>query len=84
MKIKSTDEVYFPKMMKFEINNESFKINLNNLEKDLELSSFIIRRNFFGLVKDLKFYNDYLIGAVAFEKEKYSLTTPFTIPTPVR
>ena len=83
MKIKSTDEVYFPKMMKFEINNESFKINLNNLEKDLELSSFIIRRNFFGLVKDLKFYNDYLIGAVAFEKEKYSLTTPFTIPTPV-
>ena len=83
MKIKSTDEVYFPKMMKFEINNESFEINLNNVEIDLELSSFTIRRDFFGLVKDLKFYNDYIIGAVAFEKKKYSLETPFVIPSPV-
>ena len=70
-------------MMKFEINNESFEINLNNVEIDLELSSFVIRRDFFGLVKDLKFYNDYIIGAVAFEKRKYSLETPFVIPSPV-
>ena len=83
MKISSTEEVYFPKMMKFEINNESFPINMDNLDADLELSTFTIRRNFFGLVKDLKFYNDYIIGAVSYEKKKYSLVTPFTIPTPV-
>ena len=83
MKIESTDEVYFPRMMKFEINNESFEINIDNVEKDLELSSFIIKRDFYGLLKDLKFYDDYIIGAVAFEKKKYNLITPFFIPTPV-
>ena len=83
MKITSTNEIYFPKMMKFEINNESFEIDYNNVEIDLEFSSFIIRRDFFGLVKDLKFYNDYIIGAIAFEKKKYTLSTPFSIPSPL-
>ena len=78
-----TIETYFPRMMKFEINNESFEVNINNVEIDLEFSSFLIKRDFFGLIKDLKFYNDYLIGAVAFEKRKYVLTTPFSIPQSV-
>ena len=73
---------YFPRMMKFEINNESFETNIDNVETNLEFSSFTITRNFFGLIKDLKFYKDYLIGAVAFEKRKYTLTTPFQIPQP--
>ena len=82
IKVTDLDRVFFPKMMKFEINNESFEINLSNLESDLSLSSFIIRRNFYGLLKDLKFYKDYLIGAVSFDKKKYSLTTPFMNPIP--
>ena len=69
IKVTDLDRVFFPKMMKFEINNESFEINLSNLESDLSLSSFIIRRNFYGLLKDLKFYKDYLIGAVSFDKK---------------
>ena len=73
-------ESYFPKMMKFEINIESFAIDMDNVEKDLEFTSFRIKKDFFGLMKDLKFYTDYLIGAIAFEKRKYTLTTPFSIP----
>ena len=74
---------YFPAMMKFEINNESFEVDIDNVEKNLEFSSFLIKRDFFGLVKDLKFYNDYIIGAVAYEKKKYTLSTPFFIPESV-
>ena len=71
---------YFPTMMKFEINNESFEVDIDNVENNLEFSSFLIKRDFFGLIKDLKFYNDYIIGAVAYEKRKYVLSTPFFIP----
>ena len=74
---------FFPKMMKCEINNESFTANINNVENNLEFTSFLITRDFFGLIKDLKFYTDYLIGAVAFEKRKYTLITPFSIPQSV-
>ena len=81
---KIGDNIYFPKMMKFEINNESFSVNIDNVETNLEFSSFIIKRDFFGLIKDLKFYTDYLIGTVAFEKRKYALLTPFSIPQSVR
>ena len=76
---KKSITTYFPVMMKFEINNESFEVDINNVEKDLEFDSFLIKRDFFGLVKDLKFYNDYIIGAVAYEKRKYVLSTPFFI-----
>ena len=83
MEISMDNKVYFPRMMKFEINSESFTVNITNVETNLEFSSFTIKREFFGLIKDLKFYTDYRIGAVSFDKKKYSLTTPFTIPTPV-
>ena len=77
---KKIINIFFPKMMKFEINNESFEVNIDNVETNLEFSSFLIKRDFFGLIKDLKFYTDYIIGAVAFEKKKYVLRTPFFIP----
>ena len=74
---------FFPAMMKFEINNESFEVNLDNLENDLEFSKFIMKRYLFGLFRELKFYSEYIIGTIPYEKNKYTLTTPFYIPTPI-
>ena len=77
MEISATHKVYFPRMMKFEINSESFAVNVTNVETNLEFSSFNIKLEFFGLIKDLKFYTDYIIGAVSFDKKKIFFDNSF-------
>ena len=77
--------VYFPTMMKFELALESYAVNITNVKPDMSLHSFSIKKDYFGLFTDLKFYNDYIIGAYAFETRILNnhLYTPFYYPVPV-
>ena len=77
--------VYFPTMMKFELALESYAVNITNVKPDMSLDTFSIKKDYFGLFTDLKFYNDYIIGAYAFETRIHNnnLYTPFYYPVPV-
>ena len=56
---------YFPPMMKFEINENSYKVGLTNgdIPKNARIDAFVITNKFFGLISKLSRYDDYIIGA---------------------
>jgi len=50
----------------------------------MNLDSFTIKKDYFGLVANVKFYNEYIIGALGYEQEtdKFLQKTPFYVPVP--
>ena len=69
---------YFPMMIHFEINEESFKID-STTEK-VEFNEFKIYTELFGLVYNVRFYSEYIIGAYGFATNEGDFTPPFTRP----
>ena len=76
---------YFPAMMKFELALDSYEVNITNVKPDMSLDSFSIKKEYWGLFTDLKFYNDYIISSYGYEMRLHHEidTTPFYIPEPV-
>ena len=76
---------YFPAMMKFELALKSYEVNITNVKPDMSLDSFSIKKDYWGLFTDLKFYHDYIIGAYAFDTKIHNsqVITPFYYPVPV-
>ena len=76
---------YFPAMMQFELELTNYEVNITNVKKDMSLDSFCIKKEYWGLFTDLKFYDRYIIDTYGFEMslhvENYS--TPFYVPEPV-
>ena len=77
--------IYFPAMMKFELALDSYEVNITNVKPDMSLDSFSIKKDYWGLLTDLKFYKEYIISSYAYEMKLHSNidTTPFFIPRPV-
>ena len=78
---------YFPAMMKFELAITPYEVNITNVKKDMSLHSFSIKKDYFGLFADLKFYSQYIIGQYANDIDKQLhepiVLTPFYYPVPV-
>ena len=54
---------YFPAMMQFELGLTNYAVNITNVKKDMSLHSFSIKKAYWGLLTDLKFYNNYIIDS---------------------
>jgi hypothetical protein len=52
---------YFPAMMQFELELTNYEVNITNVKKDMSLDSFCIKKEYWGLFTDLKFYDRYII-----------------------
>ena len=70
-----------PKMLNFEIDGINFKL-LTELKKINELSfgRFQIKKELYGLIFNVKYYHEYIIGAYGFVTNDGNLITPFAIP----
>ena len=76
---------YFPTMMHFELALQNYMVNITNVQKDLSLDSFTIKKEYWGLFTDLKFYNNYIIDTYGYEMrlQVTNYSTPFYVPEPV-
>ena len=76
--------IYFPKMIKFEINTESIEANPDKIGSDPTFDKIIIDKGYFGLFHKIKYYSEYIIQSITYEDGNPSnLKDPFIIPTPV-
>jgi hypothetical protein len=67
--ISDSGTVFFPTMMKFELQSQSYAVNISNVNPIMNLDSFTIKKDYFGLVANVKFYDRYIIGALGYEQE---------------
>ena len=76
---------YFPAMMQFELELTNYAVNISNVQKDMSLDSFCIKKEYWGLFTDLKFYDRYIIDTYGFEMNLHTqmYSTPFYHPEPV-
>ena len=74
---------YFPQMINFEINAESLPI-MNEPLSEIKFSYFKIASEFFGLLFNVRYYHEYLIGAYGFSTNNGNLISPFSIPMPYK
>ena len=83
--ISDSGTVFFPTMMKFELQDQSYAVNISNVNPLMNLDSFTIKKDYFGLVANVKFYDRYIIGSLGYEQEsgKFLQKTPFYVPVPV-
>ena len=78
---KLGSDEYFPKMMKFEIDVESFEIKYENLTGEVSFDQFKIPLSTFCLIYKLRYYNTYIVGLYGYETSKATLSSPFSYPT---
>ena len=57
--IEDYGTVFFPTMMKFELQSQSYPVNISNVNTKMNLDSFTIKKDYFGLVANVKFYDEY-------------------------
>ena len=76
---------YFPTMMKFELALKPYEVNITNVKKDMSLDSFSVKKEFYGFICRLQFFNEYIIGQYGNEKMLHPdiVLTPFYYPEPV-
>ena len=80
--IKGDDnKVFFPKMIKFEINTDSIAADPTKIGDNPEFSKIKVSSGYFGLFVGIKYYNEYLIQSIAYETTNQpNLIDPFSIP----
>ena len=76
---------YFPAMMQFELELTNYEVNITNVKKDMSLDSFSIKKEYWGLFTNLKFYDRYIIDTYGYEMKLHvdRYNTPFYLPEPV-
>ena len=73
---------YFPSMMKFEIEKESFPLNYDAITGySFNINSFTISKTVYGLFYNVLIYTDFVIGALGFELNTAYPNSPFTRPS---
>lgn len=66
------NQAFFPSMMKFEIEKNSYAIDIANLKNiNFSFDTLSISPDFFGLVYSLKVYKSFIVGAYGFEQSTY-------------
>lgn len=79
----TSTSAFFPTMLKFEINSNSYAI-LSTSISGISISQFTIKNNLYGLVANIKAYSNYIIGAYGYETNSASPAAPFIKPTPFK
>ena len=75
---------YFPPMMNFEINNESFgvgrKLVIGDIPNNIIINQFELKQSFFCLFAYLTYYNQYIVGSLSV-KHLINLSPSFYLQT---
>ena len=78
------EKEYFPTMINFEVNEENLPIRKYNTLIYLKFDALEIFSEFVGLLFNIQFYHEYLIGAYGFATNDGNLISPFSIPLAVK
>ena len=74
----STNHIFFPRMMKFEINTDSIEVDISKVATDPNFSKININSGYFGLFSPIKFYTEFVIQAIAYENNNQAhIRSPF-------
>ena len=77
----SSGTVFFPRMIKFEINTNSIETNIGMITDDPTFKKVIINKGYFGLFVGMKYYMKYLIQAITYEiTNPPNIISPFSVP----
>ena len=76
----SSNKVYFPRMIKFEINTNSIEADPKSITKDPIFNQIIINKGYYGLFAGIKFYKEYIIQSITFENKNFVGIDIFTKP----
>ena len=76
---KLDNEKYFPIMINFEIDIESFDIKESDID-DISFDEFKIPLSTFCLIYKLRYYSTYIVGLYGYETSKATLSSPFSYP----
>ena len=80
-KEKSNGNIFFPRMMKFEINTKSIETNIDMITVDPTFKSVTIDKGYFGLFVGINYYNEYIIQAISYESTNQpNMISPFSTP----
>lgn len=74
-----TVKSFYPPMMKFEMNQNSYPLDSSVSKEGLDIMNFVIKPDFIGLIGRIKAYDKYIIGAYAIETNKF-----YVVPVPVK
>ena len=77
---KTGDVIFFPRMMKFEINTDSIPVNIeNSINADPDFSQISINSGYYGLFYQIHLYDHFIVQSMTLEKNLnifYPLNTP--------
>ena len=71
-------------MINFEVNEENLSIREYASPIELKFDKLEIFSEFVGLMFNIRFYHEYLIGAYGFATNDGNLISPFSIPLPIK
>ena len=74
---------HFPRMINFEINGNTLKIQ-NYPTSEMIFNKFKIPKNIYGFFCNIRYYHEYIVGAYGFATNTGNLISPFSIPQPVK
>ena len=74
-----SSDVYYPRMIKFEINTDSIQADPTKINLEPVFSKITISKEYFGLFESIKVYNEFIIQAITFENT-ISMQSPFNAP----
>ena len=78
---KNNVVVFFPRMIKFEINTNSIEADPDKITSDPKFTKITINKGYFGLFVGIKYYKEYIIQAITFEESNHpNIIDPFSIP----
>lgn len=73
---------YFPKIMKFEIDADSYPINYNIITgQTVSIQYFSISENVYALFYGVKLFTNFIVGNIGYELSKATIPSPFSRPT---
>ena len=80
----SGSNIYFPRMIKFEINTDSIPVNIDStkISNDPNFSTLTISSGYFGLFKKISLYNEFIIQSISLSGDSNQLS-PLNTPNPL-
>ena len=76
----TTQKVYYPQMVNFEVNGKA--MIFDKLPTELKFDKFRIPQNLYAFLCNVRYYHEYLVGAYGFATNVGNLISPFSIPQP--
>ena len=81
--LKEGGKIYFPKMIKFEINTNSITTDPSKIGQDPKFTKITIDKGYFGLFEGIKYYKDFIIQSITYETTSLNFNSHYS-KTPIQ